>query len=32
VLAVSPEQLKATKVLGTMVGGEWVYRAEGSKL
>ena len=27
VLSVSAEQLKATKVLGTMIAGEWVYQA-----
>jgi predicted amidohydrolase YtcJ len=28
VLTVGAEQLKATKVLGTMIAGEWVYRAK----
>jgi predicted amidohydrolase YtcJ len=27
VLTVSAKELRATRVLGTMVGGEWVYRA-----
>ena len=27
VLTVSPEQLKATRVLGTMIAGDWVYKA-----
>ena len=28
VLTVSAEQMRDTKVLGTMVAGEWVYRSE----